>query len=215
MGLVAFDFDGTLSDDEIIVTLGEHAGSGSEIEALTERAMRGELNYAQSLRRRAAHLDTLSTDDAEAASASVTLRPGVTELLKRLEELDIVTVIISGGFESTIEDALARANCSVDRVVANRLEIENEQLTGDVSGPLIEGTKDQALESLASEFEIPLSETVAVGDGVNDIPMLRIAGMAIGFNPKPAVRSHCDQTAASISELEAILITELGARSLD
>ena len=160
MTLVAFDFDGTLSDSEMTVLLGERAGVASEIDAITERAMNDEIGYAESLRER-----------------------GVTA-------------------------ALEREGVGVDRIVANRLPMEDGALSGDVEGPLIEGTKDDALEDLLAEEGLDLADAIAVGDGANDLPMLEVAGLAVGFDPKPAVEPACDVTVETMAELREVLENE-------
>jgi phosphoserine phosphatase len=203
--LIAFDFDGTLSDSEMTVLLGEQCGVADEMEAITERAMNDEIDYATSLRERAALLDGLSEDAAAEAWNQVVLRDGAAAVINALREGGHTVAILTGGFETGVEAALDAAGTSVDVVVANRLPVEAGALTGEVEGPLIEGTKDDALESLADEYGVELSETVAVGDGANDLPMLEVAGLAVGFEPKPAVEPSCDTVVASMQELLATL----------
>jgi len=203
--LVAFDFDGTLSDDEMIVLLGEEAGCADEIFDITERAMAGELSYAESLRERAALLAGLDGSAAERAYSGVHLRPGAGDLLRSLADAGVTTVILTGGFEAGVEAALERAGASVDRVVANSLIVDDGRLTGGVDGPLVEGTKDEALYDVAAAFDVDLGDTIAVGDGANDVPMLDAAGTAIGFRPKPAVRPHCAVVVATMGRLRRVL----------
>jgi phosphoserine phosphatase len=201
MRLVAFDFDGTLSDSEMTVLLGEQCGVADRMATVTERAMNDEISYAESLRERAALLEGLPLDDAEEAFGQVRLRDGAGDLLTRLNDAGHHTAILTGGFERGVEHALDRAGAGVDTVVANRLPASGGRLTGEVEGPLIEGTKDEALESLAADCDLPMSRTVAVGDGANDLPMLEVADLAVGFLPKPAVRPSCDVVAASMHRL--------------
>ena len=208
MTLVAFDFDGTLSDSEMTVLLGDRWGVASRMAEITERAMNDEIGYAESLRRRAALLEGLPEDDAEAAYDEVRLRPGAADLLEELREESVETAILTGGFERGVERALEREGVAVDRIVANRLPISAGALTGEVEGPLIEGTKDGALRELADERGVSMAETVAVGDGANDLPMLRVAGLAIGFDPKPAVEPHCDVVVSSMAELREVFGAE-------
>ena len=205
MTLVAFDFDGTLSDDEMIVLLGEEAGCADEIFEITERAMAGGLSYAESLRERASLLSDLEASAAERAYSGVRLRPGAGALLRSLVEAGVPTAILTGGFEAGVEAALAREDAAVDRVVANALPAEDGRLTGEAAGPLVCGTKDEALAAVAAEFGADLAEAIAVGDGANDVPMLDAAGTAIGFRPKPAVRSHCDVVVATMDRLRRVL----------
>jgi phosphoserine phosphatase len=201
MRLIAFDFDGTLSDSEMTVLLGEQEGVAARMADITERAMNDQISYAESLRERASLLEGLSEEKAEDAYGQVRLRPGAAEVLRRLNDAGHHTAILTGGFERGVERALARENVSVDTIVANRLPVEGGRLTGAVEGPLIEGTKDHALEDLAEELDVPMSRTVAVGDGANDLPMLEVAGLSVGFLPKDAVRPACDAVVASMFRL--------------
>ena len=205
MRLVAFDFDGTLSDSEMTVLLGEREGVAERMQDITDRAMNDELSYAESLRERASLLDGLSEEDAEDAFGEVRLRPGAAELIARLREAGHHVAILTGGFERGVERALEREGVEVDTVVANRLPVEGGRLTGEVEGPLITGTKDEALESLAADLDVPLSRTIAVGDGANDLPMLEVAGLSIGYLPKDAVRPSCDVVVASMHRLGKVL----------
>jgi phosphoserine phosphatase len=201
MHLVAFDFDGTLSTSEMTVLLGEECGVADRMAEITERAMNDEIGYAESLRERAALLEGLDVDRADAAFDAVSLRDGAAALLGRLDDAGHHTAVLTGGFERGVERALDRAGVGVDSVVANRLPASGGRLTGGVEGPLVEGTKDDALADLAAETGVPLDRTVAVGDGANDLPMLEVAGLAVGFRPKPAVRPACDVVVASMSRL--------------
>jgi phosphoserine phosphatase len=201
MRLIAFDFDGTLSDSEMTVLLGEQEGVAGRMADITERAMNDEISYAESLRERAGLLEGLSEEKAEAAYGQVRLRPGAADVLRRLNAAGHHTAVLTGGVERGVERARARADGAVDTVVANRLPVEGGRLTGEVEGPLIEGTKDRALERLADELDVPMSRTVAVGDGANDLPMLEVAGLSVGFLPKDAVRPACDAVVASMYRL--------------
>ncbi|ELZ31101.1 phosphoserine phosphatase [Halogeometricum pallidum JCM 14848] len=205
MRLVAFDFDGTLSDSEMTVLLGRRMGVADEMADITERAMNDEISYADSLRKRAKLLDGLEAEDAEEAYDEVTLRPGAAELIGRLRDAGHHVAVLTGGFERGVERALEKEGVEVDTIVANRLPVEGGRLTGEVEGSLIEGTKDEALETLADELDVKLSRTVAVGDGANDLPMLEVAGLAVGFVPKPAVRPSCDVVVASMYRLGKVL----------
>ncbi len=205
MSLVAFDFDGTLSDSEMTVLLGERCGVADEMERITERAMNDEIEYATSLRERCALLEGLPVEDARAAFDAVVLRPGAGNIIQALDDAGVHTAILTGGFERGVAAALDKAEASVDDVVANRLPADGGTLTGEVEGPLIEGTKDDALVELAGRVGVELSETVAVGDGANDLPMLEVAGLAIGFDPKPSVEPACDVVVETMPGLSDVL----------
>jgi phosphoserine phosphatase len=208
MTLVAFDFDGTLSDSEMTILLGDRAGVADEMASITERAMNDEIGYAESLRRRARLLSGLPDEEARAAFEAVTIRPGGGAVLGDLQGAGVRTAILTGGFERGVAAALSTADADVDRILANRLPVADGALTGDVEGPLIEGTKDDALADLAGEWGVEVDDTVAVGDGANDLPMLEVAGLAVGFDPKPAVEPVCDAVVESMTELRAVLEDE-------
>ncbi|MFB6169461.1 MAG: phosphoserine phosphatase SerB [Haloferacaceae archaeon] len=203
--LVAFDFDGTLSDSEMIDALGDRAGVGAEIAAVTERAMNDEIAYAESLRERAALLAGLDDEAATAAFDATRIRPGAGGLIDDLRAAGHHVAVLTGGFDRGVEAALAAAGTEVDTVVANRLPVADGELAGEVEGPLVEGTKDEALADLAAAEGVAMEETVAVGDGANDLPMLDVAGLAVGYAPKPNVKPACDVVVASVSELQTVL----------
>jgi phosphoserine phosphatase len=205
MRLVAFDFDGTLSDSEMTVLLGERTGVADRMAEITERAMNDELSYAESLRERASLLEGLSESEADAAFDEVRLRPGAADVIERLRAAGHHVAILTGGFERGVERALERAGVAVDTIVANRLPIEDGRLTGAVEGPLIVGTKDDAFESLAADLNAPLARSIAVGDGANDLPMLEVAGLSVGYRPKDAVRPACDAVVRTMPALGELL----------
>jgi phosphoserine phosphatase len=207
MNLVAFDFDGTLSDSEMTVLLGEKKSVAGEMADITERAMNDEIEYATSLRERASLLDDLTETDAQQAFDQVHLRDGAADLISALRESGVHVSILTGGFERGVQTALDSEDIAVDSVVANRLPVDADagSLTGSVEGPLIEGTKDEALRDLTQELDIDLNSVVAVGDGANDLPMLEIAGCAVGYDPKPAVEPACDEIVTSMAELRGLL----------
>ena len=208
MALVAFDFDGTLSDSEMTVLLGERAGVADEVARVTERAMNDEIGYAESLYSRCELLAGLSQEKAEAAFDQVVLRADAALVIESLNKAGIHTAILTGGFERGVERALEKADVTVDSIVANRLPMADGELTGEVEGPLIEGTKDEALEDLAGTVGVDVADTIAVGDGANDMPMLEVAGLSVGFDPKPAVESACDTIVLSMAELHGLLEAE-------
>jgi phosphoserine phosphatase len=220
MTVVAFDFDGTLSDSEMTVLLGEQcdtvtgsstgnrATRGSvadRMDGITERAMNDEIAYAESLRQRCALLDGLADADARAAFDQVRLRPGAAAIIRDLRAAGVHVAVLTGGFERGVEAALDAADVDVDTIVANRLPVADGALTGEVEGPLIEGTKDDALAVLAAALDEELVDTVAVGDGANDLPMLDVAGLAVGFAPKPAVEPACDVVVGSVDAVRDVL----------
>ena len=205
MSLIAFDFDGTLSDSEMTVLLAERAGVPDEVAEITERAMNDEISYAESLYQRAELLGGLDETEVTAAFDEVTLRPGAADLIERLQADGHHVAVLTGGFDRGVERALAKEGVTADTIVANRLPMSGGRLTGEAEGPLIEGTKDDALADLAGDLGIPMADTVAVGDGANDLPMLEVAGLAVGFVPKDAVRPVCDAVVASMSRLGKVL----------
>jgi len=205
MSLIAFDFDGTLSDSEMTVLLAERAGVAAEVAEITERAMNDEISYAESLYQRAELLGGLSEEAVAAAFDEVTLRPGAGDLIERLQADGHHVAVLTGGFDRGVERALAKEGVEADTIVANRLPVSGGALTGEAEGPLIEGTKDDALADLAADLGIPMAETVAIGDGANDLPMLEVAGLAVGFAPKDAVRPVCDTVVASMFRLGTVL----------
>jgi len=223
MTVVAFDFDGTLSDSEMTVLLGEQcdtveqrstddpATRGSvadRMDEITERAMNDEIAYAESLRKRCALLEGLADGDTKDAFDQVRLRPGAAGIISDLRAAGVHVAILTGGFERGVEAALDAAGVDVDTVVANHLPVADGALTGKVEGPLIEGTKDDALAVLAAVLDEDIADTVAVGDGANDLPMLAAAGLAVGFAPKPAVEPACDVVVGSMAELRDVLDEE-------
>ena len=147
--------------------------------------------------------------DGEDAVDVGRIRPGAAGRIERLRDEGDNVAVLAGGFEGGVEAALAREGVSVDTIVANRLPTDAEgALAGEAEGPLIEGTKDDALADLAAEVDVPMAETVAVGDGANDLPMLEVAGLAVGFEPKPNVEPACDVVVETMTELETVLVEE-------
>jgi len=206
--IVAFDFDGTLSDSEMTVLLGQRNGTAADMADITERAMNDEIEYAESLRQRCALLEDLPDEEAQAAFDQVALRPGAADVIAALREAGVYVAILTGGFDRGVAAALEVEGVEVDAIVANRLPVADGALTGAVEGPLIEGTKDDALEVLAAAVGEDRTDTVAVGDGANDLPMLEVGGLAVGFDPKPAVEPACDVVVESMAELREVLEAE-------
>jgi len=201
MTLVAFDFDGALSQSDLTVLLGREYDVGNEVRGLAEQGLRGDAEFASTLRQRVSLLEGMPEDRVEAAFERCKLREGAAELLGDLRRSGVRVAVVTGSFERGVETALERAGAAVDHVVANRLVVENGAVTGEVEGPLLDGGKDRALEELAAAEGLDLGRTIAVGDGATDLPMLRVAGTAIGFAPVPLVEPHCDVVVRSIRKL--------------
>jgi phosphoserine phosphatase len=201
--LVVMDVDSTLIQDEVIELLAAHAGRAEEVAAVTEAAMRGELDFAESLRRRVAVLEGLPADVLDEVRAAVRLSPGARTLVRTLKRLGFTVAVVSGGFIEIVGD-LAR-ELGIDHARANRLEIVDGRLTGRVVGDIVDRAgKATALRRFAEEAGLPLSRTVAIGDGANDLDMLEVAGLGIAFNAKPVVREQAD-TAVNVPYLDAVL----------
>jgi phosphoserine phosphatase len=208
MTVVAFDFHGTLSDSGMKLLLGEQNGTAEEMIALIKQASNDELPYAESLRRRCALLEGLSDEQAQAAFDQVELRPGAADVITALRDAGVYVAVLTSGLERGVARALEREGVAVDAVVANRLPVVDGRLTGEVEGPLVEGAKDDALEVLAAAVGDDRGDTIAVGDGSNDVPMLEAAGLAIGFDPRPVVEPACDAVVATMAELGDVLEQE-------
>jgi phosphoserine phosphatase len=203
MRLVLMDVDSTLVAGEVIDLLAERAGCAQEVAGLTEAAMRGQLDFTAALHERVALLAGLRLADVEAVRAGLRLAPGARTLIRTLKRLGYRCGVVSGGF-TQFTDGLA-ADLGLDFAAANTLEIAGGRLTGRVTGPVIDRAgKASALRRFAAETGIPLSQTVAVGDGANDLDMIAAAGLGIAFNAKPAVRDAADAT-VSVPHLDAIL----------
>lgn len=185
--LVVLDVDSTLIEDEVIELLAEEAGSGERVAEITFRAMNGELDFEQSLRERVATLAGLPAAVIDAVRSRITVTRGVPELIAGVHAAGGVVAVVSGGFEEVI-DPLAR-RLGLDHWRANRLAVADGRLTGEVVPPVIDAAaKAAALREWAAVAGIPMAQTVAVGDGANDLPMMAICGLAIGFDAKAPVR---------------------------
>ena len=185
--LVLLDMDSTFIQDEVIDLLAAHAGVGAEVRAITERSMRGDLDFSSSLSERVALLKGLSTSVFEEIRSEIQLSTGSIKMVNELHSRGDKVAIISGGFENVIAPILQ--NIGVDFYRANILEIKGVQLTGKTLPPVIDRkAKADYLRELALNLAIPLSQTVAVGDGANDLGMMEIAGLSIAFNAKPIVQ---------------------------
>jgi phosphoserine phosphatase len=203
MRLVVMDVDSTLLQDEAIDLLADRAGHAAEVEALTNAAMRGEIEYAAALRQRVQLLAGLDATVLDELTEKLRLTPGARTLVRTLKRLGYRCGIVSGGF-TQITDWLT-ATLGLDYAAANTLEIEAGKLTGRITGELIDRPgKERMLRQFAAEAGVPLSQTVAVGDGANDLDMIAAAGLGIAFNAKPMVRTAADAS-VSVPHLDVIL----------
>lgn len=201
--LVVFDMDSTLIREEVIDELALEAGAGDEVAAITEAAMRGDMDFRESLIKRVALLEGLDEAVLQRVADRLTLTEGAERLLKTLRLLGYRTAVISGGFDYFGHHLQSRLG--LDTVHANQLEIESGRLTGKLVGDIIDGErKATLLQSLADELGIEQSQVIAVGDGANDLPMLRSAGLGIAFHAKPLVQRNARQAISTIG-LDGVL----------
>jgi phosphoserine phosphatase len=210
--LVVLDVDSTLIQDEVIDLLAEEAGVVDEVAAITEQAMDGVIDFEEALRQRVRLLAGLDAEVLERVAARIRLTPGARTLLRTLKRLGMRVAVVSGGF-TFFTDRLKR-DLDLDHAEANTLEIVDGRLTGEVSGPVVDrARKATVLRAIAADERIPIGQTVAIGDGANDLDMLAAAGLGIAFNAKPVVQQAAD-TAVSVPYLDAILFI-LGIRRDD
>lgn len=201
--LIVFDVDSTLVQGEVIEMLAAHAGVEPRVREITDAAMRGELNFTESLERRVSLLAGLPESALDEVARTVMLTPGARTTVRTLKRLGFRCGVVSGGFTRIIGKIVEELG--LDFAAANELEIVDGTLTGRVVGEVIDREgKAVALRRFAAEYDIPLAQCVAVGDGANDIDMLRAAGMGVAFNAKPALREVAD-TALSHPYLDAVL----------
>ena len=201
--LVVFDVDSTLIQGEVIEMLAAHAGCEDEVREITEAAMRGEIDFTASLERRVACLAGLPETALGEVAASLELTPGARTTIRTLKRIGFRCGVVSGGFTRIIEPMVD--DLGLDFHVANELEIVDGKLTGRVIGDVIDRAgKATALRKFAAQFDVPLSQCVAIGDGANDIDMLGTAGLGVAFNAKPALREVAD-TALSHPYLDVVL----------
>jgi phosphoserine phosphatase len=201
--LIVFDVDSTLVQGEVIEMLAALAGCEDEVRAVTEAAMRGEIDFGESLHRRVAMLAGLPASSIDDVAGRLELTPGARTTVRTLKRLGYRCGVVSGGFTAVI-DRLA-TDLGLDFVAANQLEIVDDRITGRVIGPVIDRAgKAEALRRFADEAGVPIELTVAVGDGANDLDMLSAAGLGIAFNAKPVVAAAAD-TALSYPYLDAVL----------
>jgi phosphoserine phosphatase len=201
--LVVMDVDSTLIQDEVIELLARFAGREEQVRAVTEAAMRGELDFAESLHARVALLAGLPVEVIDRARDEIRLTPGARTLCRTLRRLGYRIALVSGGFTEVI--APLAAELDVDAVRANGLEVRDGRLTGRVRGPVVDrAAKAEALREFAAAFGIDVANTVAIGDGANDLDMLAASGHGIAFNAKPVVQAAAD-TALNVPYLDTVL----------
>ncbi|MDQ1538920.1 MAG: phosphoserine phosphatase [Actinomycetota bacterium] len=201
--LVVMDVDSTLIQDEVIDLLAQHAGTEAEVAAVTAAAMHGELDFAESLRARVATLAGLPVSVLGEVGAAIRLTPGARTLVRTLKRLGFTVAVVSGGFIEIVGPLAAELE--IDHAHANSLEVKDGLLTGALVGEIVDRKgKAQALRRFAAQENLPLSRTVAIGDGANDLDMLAAAGLGIAFNAKPIVREQAD-TAVNVPYLDAVL----------
>ncbi len=207
--LVVLDVDSTLTQDEAIDLLAEEAGVGTQVSALTARAMAGDIDFLTALTERVALLSGLPVDVLDRVAERIRLTPGARTFIRTLRRMGMKIAIVSGGF--TVFTDRLKAELGLDHAFGNELEVSDGRLTGRLTGqPIDRARKASILREVALAEGIPLDQTVAIGDGANDLDMLAAAGLGIAFNAKPVVRDAAD-TAVSVPYLDAILFL-LGIR---
>lgn len=201
--LICFDMDSTLIETEVIDELADRAGVGTEVREITERAMRGEIDFRESFTQRVALLRGLDVAVMEEIARSLPITEGLERMMTILKRVGYKTAILSGGF--TYFGNYLRQRYGFDYVYANELEVENGRLTGRYAGEIVDGRRKAELLRLLCQFEeINLAQAVAVGDGANDLPMLSLAGLGIAFHAKPKVKATARQSISTIG-LDGIL----------
>lgn len=195
--LICFDMDSTLIETEVIDELAERAGVGEKVREITERAMRGEIDFRESFTERVALLKGLDVSVMEDIARNLPITEGLERLMTILKRVGYKTAILSGGF--TYFGNWLKQRFGFDYVYANDLEIENGRLTGRYTGEIVDGRRKAELLRLLCQFEnINLAQAVAVGDGANDLPMLNLAGLGIAFHAKPKVKATAGQSISTI-----------------
>lgn len=201
--LVVMDVDSTVIQDEVVELLANHAGVGVQVKEITDRAMAGEIDFEQSLRERVALLKDLPESIFSDVYKEIRLTPGARTLCRVLKSLDFHIALVSGGFIQVVEPLGNMLN--VDHIKANNLEVVDGKLTGQLLGDVVDRAgKAEALKKFASDHNIPLSRTIAIGDGANDLDMLDAAGLGIAFNAKPIVQNAAD-AAVNVPYLDTVL----------
>lgn len=201
--LVVFDADSTLLRNEVIELIADEAGRGAEVAAATEAAMRGEVDFATSLRTRVAALKGVRTAAFARVLARVEPTPGAAELIAQIHARGGVAAVVSGGFHEILDTVAP--SLGVDRWRANRLAVADEELSGEVDGAIVDAAgKAAALREWALGLGIPARRTIAVGDGANDLLMMAAAGLGVAFNAKPAVRAQANLVVGPVDLRELI-----------
>ncbi|NIJ44623.1 phosphoserine phosphatase [Wenyingzhuangia heitensis] len=201
--LVCFDMDSTLIQAEVIDKLAELAGVGEEVSAITESAMRGEIDFNTSFKKRMAMLEGLSEDVLREVAVNLPITKGAHRLFKALKYYGFKTAILSGGF--TYFAHYLQKELGIDYVHANQLEIKDGALTGGYVGEIVDGNKKaEFLKAIAKKEGIHINQTIAVGDGANDLPMLNLAGLGIAFHAKPKVKESAESSISSLG-LDGVL----------
>ncbi len=201
--LICFDMDSTLIETEVIDELADRAGVGEQVREITEQAMRGELDFTESFERRVALLKGLDVSVMEDIARNLPITEGVERMMKILKRVGYKTAILSGGF--TYFGRYLKEKLGFDYVYANELEVENGKLTGRYRGQVVDGNRKAELLQLLCQFEnINIAQSIAVGDGANDLPMLNLAGLGIAFRAKPKVKANAKQS-ISTTGLDGIL----------
>jgi len=204
--------DSTFIQEEVIDLLADEAGVGEQVAQITERAMRGELDFRKSLQERVALLQGLHEETFQRVRSRIHLSNGATTLVNSLHEAGSYVGVVSGGFENIIAPILAEVG--VDFYKANTLEIKDGVLTGKIVGPIIDKfAKREFLEKYARECGIEMSHTVAVGDGANDLEMMSVAGLSVAFNAKPIVQQSANKeiTTGNLAQILDFLDIPLSA----
>ena len=195
--LVVFDMDSTLIQAEVIDELAKLAGVGDDVAKITESAMRGEIDFKESFKRRVALLKGLKEEELKDMAANLPLSEGVELVIRTLKGLGYKLGILSGGF--TFVGKYLKEKLGFDYLHANELVIRNGVVTGEVTGDIIDGDKKASLlKELAKQENISIAQTIAVGDGANDLPMITIAGLGVAFNAKPIVRARAETAISSV-----------------
>ncbi|MFW2368671.1 MAG: phosphoserine phosphatase SerB [Desulforhopalus sp.] len=195
--LVVFDMDSTLIQAEVIVELAKLTGAGEQVDRITESAMRGEIDFKESFRQRVALLKGLKADQLTKISQELPLTDGADLVAKTLKGLGYKLGILSGGF--TFVGDYLKERLGFDYMYANQLDVQDGVVTGEVIGEIVDGEKKATLlRELAEKEDIALEQTIAVGDGANDLPMISIAGLGVAFNAKPVVRQKASNAISSV-----------------